>query len=721
MLLGNGDGALTREVRYEAGDQPIQALLEDFDGDSNPDLVVADRGGVPDPALADTSNGAGVSILKGNGDGTFASPVFSATTATTFLSLVPRDLQADDFNGDGNLDVAFRNATGVSILFGRGDGGLVVAPFSFGGREAGDLAVADFSGDGRLDVALGGLGRGVNVLHGNRDGTFLTPESFQTSRGLTLLTGDVNSHGNPDVINGNWLRLSNGDGAYRSPALNLGIGSAFPVAQVDLNGDSKLDLVTAEFNPFSQQTTVGVRLGNGDGAFAAIGSFTINEQVYSAAVADFNRDGKADLVLGQDTLLTVLLGNGDGTFAAPVQYVATVPRITGIAIGDLNGDSNPDLLLANRNNRSVIVLLGNSDGSFSSGVTLVTGSLGTGGVVAADFTGDGRLDFAISDQASTTGVLLFPGNGDGTFGTALGYALGQAEREGTAVVVALAMQDVNTDGRPDLLTASSTGIVNVILAQAGGTMAAGRTYLLDRDAPAVLTADLNRDGRPDLIAFYGGSAFSNLTARARVLLNRGDGTFQLFGDYDLQSRTLIVGAIGDFDGDGNTDLLADVPPDLTTSFTRRRALLRATQGAPLLGIVARLTDANPFETAGDFRATIAWGDGQTSAGTVISDGEGGFVVLGSNVFAQTGTYSVTTLFVDEDGGTATATGTVTVGHKEVDRAPHRWSRSCSPPGRGTRCATASANCSSRRKPSPRRGRSPKPCSSALTRTAQTAR
>jgi len=955
LLLGDGGGAFPRETRYDAGDQPIRVLLEDFDGDGNPDLAVADQGGVPGiqfTSTGDTTNGAGFSLLKGNGDGTFAAPLFFATTATAFsvATLEPGSLQAADFNGDGNLDLALRSVTGINIVFGRGDGSLVVTPFSFSGRDPGDLAVADFSGDGRLDVALAGFGRGVTVLSGNGDGAFLTPESFQTSSGLALLTGDVNGDGNPDVINGNWLRLGNGNGSYRSPALNLGIGSALPAAQVDLDQDAKLDVVSVEFNPFSLQTTVAVWLGNGDGTFAGTGSFTVNERVYSATVADFDRDGKADLALGQDTLLTVLLGNGDGTFQAPrtftspnsfqffvvvgdfngdanadlaatgvngvsvllgngdgtfadpVKYVATVPRVTGIAMGDVNGDSKSDLFVADRNDNSVIVLLGNGDGSFTTGVTVPTGSLASGGLVAADFTGDGRLDFAIADSTSTTGILLFPGNGAGAFGAALGYALGQTAQEGMlgSSLVALATQDVNNDARPDLITANGLGAVNVILAQDGGTLAAGRTYLTDRGVPEALAADLNRDGLPDLITIRFASSPTFNNGAATVLLNRGDGTFQTFGDYDLQSVGTQAGVVtGDFNGDGVIDLLADLPPNFATSFTRRFALLlgngdgtfqtpprlidvpnffdgfkllaqdvngdgnldvvrlaklftggaqvevslgngdgtfqplivtgplidvdlfsstaakgfaaadftgdgkldlvigiadgsvrilpgngdgafgaqidtalgvqftafatgdldgdgntdlvtrtvagnlvvtvsllsgngdgtfrkpitylgngffngifltnealvvadfngdarpdvvvgsknmvtvlpsaaapaqnvadaplsatgldhRATVGAPLLGIVARFTDANPFETESDFTATITWGDGQTSAGTVQPDGEGGFVILGSTIFAQTGTYNVTTRIVDEDGGTATASGVVTV-------------------------------------------------------------
>jgi PKD repeat protein len=938
LLFGNGDGSFTRVVRYEAGDRPDRAILSDLDGDGIPELIVATRGGVPGLPVV-VSSGSGMSILKGNADGSFADSAFFAATVFEQLALAPGAIQAADFNGDGNIDIALGHGANISIFFGRGDASVVVAPLSFSGAPlARALEVADFNGDGQADVVLAGLG--AAVLLGNGDGTFLVPDSFQTSRGLTLLTGDVNGDGIPDIINGNWLRLGRGDGGYHSPAISLGIGGAFPVAQADLDDDGKLDLVTVEFSSFTQQTTVRVLSGNGDGTFTVASSFAVNEPVYAATVADFNRDGSLDLVVGQDTALTVLLGSGDGsfgtssryavpnnfqfrgvatgdfnadgnsdlagaafggvsillgsgdgTFAEPVNY-ATGPFAHGLGVGDFNGDGVTDLVAPDRNNRTVSLLLGNGDGSFRAGVTFSTGSIASSGVVAGDLTGDGKLDFVIEDRTGFSGIMLFPGNGDGTFAPPLVYAVGEGlfpSLDG-GFLRALAALDVDNDGRLDLLVTDSSGIVSVFLAQPGGGLAASRIYLVDRGTTQALASDLNRDGRPDLIVVHGGSASFNITAHVHIFLNRGDGAFQPSGDYDLQSFTIVTAAVGDFDGDGITDVVVDVPPDLTLSFNQRRALLRgngdgtfvapqftvvpsflfpqklladdvngdgkldlvglaqifqggqvevalgngdgtfqspiptgplpgidlsgaagrvagfaaadftgdgrldlvvgttdrsarvlpgngdgtfgtpiespmgarslafatgdidgdgktdlvavnadatvglllgngdgafrrpiiylsngpfnsgydvavadvngdgrpdviagasnlltvfpsaaapaenvanaplaatgfnhrATQGAPFLGIVARFIDANPFEVESDFTATITWGDGQTSAGTVRSDGEGGFLVLGSSAYAQTGTYNVTTLIVDEDGGTATAGGVVTV-------------------------------------------------------------
>jgi hypothetical protein len=175
--------------------------------------------------------------------------------------------------------------------------------------------------------------------------------------------------------------------------------------------------------------------------------------------------------------------------------------------------------------------------------------------------------------------------------------------------VALATQDVNNDGRPDLITANGQGIVNVILAQQGGTLAAGRTYLTDRGVLEALAADLDRDGRPELITIRLASAPAFNNGAATVLLNLGDGTFQQMADYDLQSVSTLSGIVtGDFNRDGAVDLLADLPPNFSTSFTRRYALLLG-NGDGSFQTPARLIDVPNFASGFKLLAEDVNGDG----------------------------------------------------------------------------------------------------------------
>ena len=137
-------------------------------------------------------------------------------------------------------------------------------------------------------------------------------------------------------------------------------------------------------------------LGNGDGTFQpAVTYRTGGGQAWSVAVADVNGDGNADLVVANydDNLLGVLLGNGDGTFQPAVAYSSGGSGGSiALAVADVNGDHKPDLLVAISSNNTVGVLLGNGDGTFQTAVPYNSGGSGPGAVAVADVNGDGKPD-----------------------------------------------------------------------------------------------------------------------------------------------------------------------------------------------------------------------------------------------------------------------------------------------------------------------------------------
>jgi hypothetical protein len=169
---------------------------------------------------------------------------------------------------------------------------------------------------------------------------------------------------------------------------------------------------------------VSVLLGNGDGTFqAAAVSYQVGSHPISVAVADFDADGKQDLVVsnGASNDVSVLLGNGDGTFRPAVAYaVGSGPGA--VVVGDFDGDSIPDIAVENFGTDDVSVLLGKGDGTFQPSVRYSAG-VGPGGLVTGDFNGDGVLDLAVANHnSSNVSVLL--GKGDGTFRLPIHLAAG---------------------------------------------------------------------------------------------------------------------------------------------------------------------------------------------------------------------------------------------------------------------------------------------------------
>jgi hypothetical protein len=194
VLLGNGDGSFQGQRTLEAGRTPDSVAVGDFNGDGVPDLAVT------------TLNFPNVSVFLGNGDGSFRAP-------RNFLlgpEAIPMSVTVGDFNGDGRLDLAVTSigfTNGITVLLGNGDG-TFQAPRTFAlGRSAGSIAVGDFNLDGLPDLAAVYLdpisyNGGVSVLLGNGDGGFLPPRNFPAGTVDpfgALAVGDFNGDGRPDV------------------------------------------------------------------------------------------------------------------------------------------------------------------------------------------------------------------------------------------------------------------------------------------------------------------------------------------------------------------------------------------------------------------------------------------------------------------------------------------------------------------------------------------
>jgi hypothetical protein len=503
VLLNRGNGTFAYAMTYGAGSDPIAVAVADFNGDGVPDIVAANYG----------YPSASVSVLLGNGDGSFQPA--SSFAAPTFLT----GLVVGDFNGDSIPDIALTNSPGgaesstVSVLNGNGDGSFQT-PVIYGVGDAKAVAVADLNNDGALDFAVVAA-RLATIFLNKGDGSFLGSPVGEDPSFVTV--GDFNGDGIPDLAVANGysntisILLGNGDGTFQ-PAKNYDVGrNPASVAVADLRSNGIQDLVVADIS----SSTVSVLLGNGNGTFHAKKDYQVNSLPASVTVADLTGNSVPDIVVATKAVgtVSVLLGNGDGTFQAARDFPAG-PSAVSVTVGDFTGDGNLDLAVANSiaNNGTISVLLGNGNGTFQPPVSYPIGAYPYA-VVVQDFNGDGTLDLAVSSLENKGTVSVLLGNGNGTFQAKRDYAAGNVG-DGGGLVAA----DFNADGIPDLaVTNVNPDPVSVLLGNGDGSFQSPVTYSDGAGSGSVAAGDFNSDGAPDL-ALTTGASLGAVT----MLLNAAD-------------------------------------------------------------------------------------------------------------------------------------------------------------------------------------------------------
>jgi FG-GAP-like repeat/Dockerin type I domain len=260
----------------------------------------------------------------------------------------PLAITTADANGDGKVDLFVTNANSstVSVLLGNGDGSFQPQQtYATNGPGPVGIATADVNGDGKADLLVTNNSfNTVSVLLGNGDGTFQAQQTYATGispQGIT--TADVNGDGKVDLLVANafdntvGVLLGNGDGtfqvqqAYRTGGTSPGTAR---ITTADVNRDGKVDMLVTEVNT----NIVSVLLGNGDGTFQAPQTYATGPGPQGVTTADVNGDGNVDLMVAnwRSNNVSVLLGNGDGTFQAQQTY-ATGNNPFGITTADVNG------------------------------------------------------------------------------------------------------------------------------------------------------------------------------------------------------------------------------------------------------------------------------------------------------------------------------------------------------------------------------------------------
>ncbi|WP_164928565.1 FG-GAP-like repeat-containing protein [Gloeobacter violaceus] len=345
--------------------------------------------------------------------------------------------------------------------------------------------------------------------------------------------------------------------------------------------------------------------------FAPAQTFSVETTPRALAIGDINGDGDLDLVtanIGNNTL-SALLGGGDGTFAAARNFAAAGGTCA-VATGDFDGDGDLDLAAANRFADNISVLSGNGNGTFGAARNyLVDGSFPTG-VAAGDLDGDGDLDLVSANRYSAN-ISLFKNNGNGTFGIPRSLPL----PAGPAEVI---FADIDEDGDPDLVVANIfSASVSVLLNDGKGTFAAARNFAAAGGTSGVVVGDFNGDGDLDM------AATSRIADKVSVMLGDGTGSFGPAQNFVVGDYPVAI-AMGDLDKDGDLDLITSnrrPASNVEVLINNGSANFSATQIFPAGGEGATYIGVGDLDEDGDLDVAVANGTA-SNVGVLLNTGDG---------------------------------------------------------------------------------------------------
>jgi VCBS repeat-containing protein len=631
VLLGGNGASFTRQPDLTIGGTPWSVAVADFNGDSDPDLAVANQ----------LSNNVSV-LLGGVGGG------FTRQTPDLAVGLGPTSVAVGDFNGDHDPDLAVANQFDgtVSVLLGTAGGGGFSGPTPAGNYNGSDpvsVAVGDFNGDGDPDLAVGDMSPGeVLVLLGSAGGSFTGPTTLTVDSGVSsVAVGDFNRDGDPDLAVANYnlgrvsVLLGGAGGSFGGPT-NFAAGSGSPsVAVGDFNRDGKPDFAVASYN----SDTVSVRLNatvTNQAPTAAADAYTTAED----SVLTVNAPG----VLGNDSdpdgdTLSAVLGSGPshGTIA-------------------LNADGSFAYTPAADFNGSDSFSYRASDGTFASNlatVTITVGAVNDAPTAATDAYSTGE-DTALTVAAP--GVLANDSDPDGdglhtVLGSAPSHGILSLDADGSFIYTPAA--DYNgsdsftyraSDGA---LESNQATVMITITASNDGPTAAGDAYTTAEDttltigAPGVLANDTDPDG--DTLS----ATVASPPAHGSLSLN-ADGSFTYTPAADFNGGDSFTYRAGD--------------GALTSNLATVTLTVSATNDAPTVTVAAGGACGRD-DHSGTVNLTVADVDSPTAGLTLsVASSNPVLVPTGNIVFAGNGTArTMTVSAVDGRSGTATLTVAVSDG------------------------------------------------------------
>jgi hypothetical protein len=544
---------------------PIAIATDDFNKDGKPDVV----------AVSNRITGT-ASVFLGTGDGNFSSP----TTLSGLRN--PQSVATGDLNGDGNPDIVVGNTSAntgeLSIFLGNGTGGFsgpTQVPLVFGQQnKISAVAIGDFNGDGKPDIgAASSTFSSISILIGNGSGGFTFLRSLSSGGGVpaALSARDLNGDGKLDLIVGNAntngnvsVLLGDGAGNFASAANFVTHNYIVSIAIADFDGDGKLDIVAASFTPGK----VYYLHGDGSGAFTNSSTFALNDggSVSAVRAGDFNGDGKLDFaILTPGDSLLIYLGDGTGGFTLSANFVDLVGgSVDGnaLAVADLNQDMRPDIVFGNQFQSRLSAFVNSCGASASpqlqfnvAGVNVSEdqGTAGSGVVRIGDITGSSSVDYF-----TTNGTAVSPGDYLATSGS-LSFGPGDFAK------------GINVTITDDNVTEPLESFNLTITNAAGATLSGPSTIpvtIIDNDPPPAISIN-------DVSVTEGDSGTSN--AAFKVMLDHpssqtitvnyatADNLAKAGSDYQSTSGTLTF-APGDLSRDLLVPVIADTAPEINETF-----------------------------------------------------------------------------------------------------------------------------------------------------------